>query len=299
MNAPTRPTLSLLLVAVVVLAGCTGGAAPNDSVGETQLTDSGEPTTDTAATGSAGPQATSTSGDSSAGTQSHPLASKRLSSTHPTSLQNAQNFTLEYAMDLTQETSMETQTIQFDWTVRADLSTGAQSMEGTLAGDAFTGGDSDSPIEIGLYVSPDGTATQRSVIGDTVDIQQVSADDVDVSTYLTAMNATAALDADAANFTYEGPTTVDGETLYVYSVSDLEQLYLPTEQADTEAFDDSSVTRFELRLLVDESGTVREMQYDLEVTEDDSVMTLQFELSYSDIGTTEVEEPDWLDAAGE
>ncbi|WP_435363515.1 DUF7537 family lipoprotein [Haloarchaeobius sp. DYHT-AS-18] len=303
MSSLTRRTLWLLVVVVLVAsAGCLGGTAPDDTATDPTVTDSATPaTTDSATDESSGETLTATTGTQTAtgssGTQAHPLSSKRLATSHATSLQDAENFTLDYSIDMTQVTSTETQSFTFDWTVQADLATGAQAIDGTLAGDGFTTSDDNSTMQFDLYVSPDGTATQRSAFGDTVQYQQADAAQYDVSTYLTAMNATSALDPEAANFTYDGPTTVDGETLYVYTVSDLDQLYLPTDQADASAFDYSSVSKFDLRLVVDDAGTLREMQYDLEVTEDGSKLNLHFELSYTELGTTTVEEPDWLDEA--
>ncbi|MCT9096275.1 hypothetical protein [Haloarchaeobius sp. HME9146] len=302
MSSPTHRTLWLLLVvALVASAGCLGGTTPDDTATDPTVTDAATPATTDPATDETTDETltatTTQTATGSSGTQAHPLSSKRLATSHATSLQNAENFTLDYAIDMTQVTSTETQTFTFDWTVQANLATGAQAIDGTLAGDGFTTGDDNSTMQFDLYVSPDGTATQRSTFGDTVQYQQADAAQYDVSTYLTAMNATSALDPEAANFTYDGPTTVDGETLYVYTVSDLDQLYLPTDQADDSAFDDSSVSKFDLRLVVDDAGTLREMQYDLEVTEDGSKLNLHFELSYSELGTTTVEEPDWLDEA--
>ncbi|WP_439025975.1 DUF7537 family lipoprotein [Haloarchaeobius sp. DT45] len=304
-HPPTRRFLLVAVVVIVALAGCTGGATPDgteaDSTTTAAPTDVATPTTDDTAADGSPTEPTATTGgqtsDETPGTRVHPLDATRLSTTHATSLQDAQNFTLDYSMDLTQVTPAETQTFAVDWTVRADLVTGTQTLEGTLAGDGFTTGGDNSTMQFDLYVAPDGTATQRSTFGDTVQYQHVSADEYEVSTYLTAMNATATLDHESATLTYDGQTTVDGETMYVYTASSLEQLYLPTDQADASEFDHSSVSMADLRLVVDDAGTLRAMQYDLEMTEDDAELTLHFVLSYSDIGTTTVEEPDWLDEA--
>lgn len=285
MGFTARPSLCFLLVGLVILAGCLGGTATD-----------GDPADDSSV-GTSNPVASGATdgGDAPASESAHPLASKSLATSHVTSLRDAESFTLEYSVEMTQTTPNETQQFAFDWTVEADLGSGAQAIHADMAG--ITGDDPNGTMTIDLYVSPDGTAYQRSSFGGVVQYQQVSTENYNLSTYLTAMDATAELDPEASNFTYKGTTTVDGETLHIYAVSDLNQLYVPTDAATTAQFDTDSITVFDLRLLVDDAGVVREMTYDVELTEADSVMRLQFELHYTDIGTTVVEEPEWVSEA--
>ncbi|SDM73455.1 hypothetical protein SAMN04487949_2437 [Halogranum gelatinilyticum] len=275
--------LTILLVTLVVLAGCLGGAG----------TDTGTDTPDASPTTTA-PTTGESTGDDAPAAGTHPLESTTLATSHTTALRDAESFKLDYSIRTTRSTPNETQEFAFDWTVRADVDSGAQLIHANLSG---IGDRPDTTMVFDLYVAPDGTAVQRSSFGDSVQYQRVPADEYNLSTYLSAMNVTTDLDAESENVTYEGTTTVDGETLHVYTVSDVDQLSLPDSTASTAEFDTSSVGVFDLRLLVDDAGVIRQLSYDVEVAEGGETVRLQFELRYSDIGTTVVEEPEWVSEA--
>ena len=280
---PHHRLLTVLLVTLVVLAGCLGGADMDTGTD----TPTASPTTTSQATGES-------TGDDAPAAGTHPLASKTLATSHTTSLRDAESFTLDYSVRTTRSTPNETSEFAFDWTVRADVDSGTQLIHANVSG---IGDQPNTTMAFDLYITPDGTAVQRSSFGGSVQYQRVPADEYNLSTYLSAMNVTTDLDPESENFTYEGTTTVDGETLHVYTVSDVDQLSLPDSAASTAEFDTSSVSVFDLRLLVDDAGVIRQLTYDVEVTEGDEVIRLQFELRYSDIGTTVVEEPDWVSEA--
>lgn len=90
----------------------------------------------------------------------------------------------------------------------------------------------------------------------------------------------------------QGVETYDGVTVrrYVFDA--------PDGYIDNEYDSEFDVTSLRVELLVDRDGVPRYQRYDVEGTETDGTQQwFEWELTVSDVGSTTVEEPDWVQAA--
>lgn len=95
--------------------------------------------------------------------------------------------------------------------------------------------------------------------------------------------------AGPVNYTATGVETVDGTALLV----------LTANESDLESGSDSVELRsYDGRILVDEAGRIHSFAVDFEAEyADGTTSALSIEMTISDVGSTAVPEPDWLDEA--
>jgi hypothetical protein len=98
---------------------------------------------------------------------------------------------------------------------------------------------------------------------------------------------------DLSDFTAVGAETYDGVSVTRYERTDR-----PNWVAAQGADDEFTWTEFTYTVLVDEDGLVRSESWGGEGVDDGGVRhTMEFSYSLTDVGSTSVEEPDWIEAA--
>lgn len=105
------------------------------------------------------------------------------------------------------------------------------------------------------------------------------------------------IDALLANITVEDAETVtrDDETLHRYNATDVDdpEAFVSTVQPT----DIDAVESFDATLLVDEEGLIREFRSTTTYTERGETHEATIEFQFTDIGSTTVEKPDWVENA--
>ncbi len=99
-----------------------------------------------------------------------------------------------------------------------------------------------------------------------------------------------------ANSSFEEGDTVtrDDETLYRYNATDVDE---PDAFTNTSGVSNGSIDSFNATLLVDEEGIVRSFEFDIAYTADGETEETMGELRVTDVDSTTVNEPDWLEEA--
>ena len=106
-----------------------------------------------------------------------------------------------------------------------------------------------------------------------------------------SLNTTSSLTT-ATNWTRNGSTTRDGETLTRFDATGNESV------ADAVfAASDVTVTGYDATMLVTEDGTVRRTSYVLDAEAGGRAVTQRVDVRITDVGNTTVEAPDWLGEA--
>lgn len=265
-----RTTTTILLVAFVVLAGCVGGvgdASETTAKSTVESTDSTVNRTN-AANGTAEPN-------------EHPLADGSTNREHAAALKNAGSFTVRTNVTMR---GSESDVLPFrNVTTYADVSSGELlTRERTL----FTGSSS-------TYAAPDGTQYRR--------VEQSVGGSPEYRRPTVTRNASDYLDsapgwfADAYDYSYEGTTTLDGERVHVYTVTTVDQWEDPSAAPGT--YGPENVTDLDVRTHVTDAGLVKQFTFHVEREYDGERVTTDMRIEFTDIGTTEVEPPSWLDEA--
>lgn len=101
--------------------------------------------------------------------------------------------------------------------------------------------------------------------------------------------------------TFAGTETFDGDTVSRYEYRDDEAWEAYSSGLNSAAFSASenvTITDFEIAVLVDEDGIGRLTTFTVSgETDDGTAVSAEWRYSVTDIGSTTVEEPDWLDEA--
>lgn len=262
--------LTVLVALLVVVAGCAG--APTDS--PTGDSDDG----DTPATEGAGD-----AGDSGdAGDEAGDFGV----SDPETRLRDAGSFTSTWTLTTTDSTgavSVLTNTFSVD--LDANRTSETLSIPGDEAGVSYE-----------RFIA-DGTSYTR--IGDGTEVfYQILPSDEDQVEYALARGASFAYD-EFEDATFVGTETFDGVAVDRYEYTD------PTlwRQYGVTAFgsdENVTITDFTLVVLVDEDGLARSSSWELRgETEDGDPVSAEWRFELTDVGTTTVSDPVWLDEAQE
>lgn len=98
-----------------------------------------------------------------------------------------------------------------------------------------------------------------------------------------------------ANFEEGGTVTRNDETLYRYNATEVDD---PEEFINlSESSEADSVESFNATLLVDEEGIMRSLTIDMTTTTLGETQEISAEIRITDLDSTTVEEPDWLEEA--
>ncbi|WP_336359392.1 DUF7537 family lipoprotein [Haladaptatus sp. ZSTT2] len=271
---------TVLMGLVVVLAGCSGGVtdnttttagAGNDVTTTTQTTALGEPYT--------------ASGDE--------LDATTLAAAHEAALKNAGSFTnqLNISVDTTNGT------LDLNATTRANLNDGTASQTNLLAFEEFrfestvyTAGS--SSYERTYFQSNDSEYTEyRQGSEPYSNIEEAEPVDVNDAMQIDIVTDT----VDGADWTQVGVEQFDGVSVTRYEAKGVESFKDLREDIDPAS--NQTITNAEAVLLVDENGIARFIEIRFEVEDDDVSGTIYLISKVTDVGSTTVAEPDWLDRA--
>ena len=276
-----------LLVATAGCSGLTGGDGAGTA--DTEETTTGPETETPAGDGTPTPDEGQTQppgNDNENGTAGADLDGATLAVVSAGAIEGSGSYTVETSRTLTVRQGGQVRKSTLDGTFRIDFEAGQGLREQT---------QSRNGQERSVTVYTDGNGSYRKQeAGDEVsyDFQQSgSAGDIDpVNVTGFTQNFTGIVDG----FAWEtaGTAEVDGATVTEYTltgVADTGTLNLPT---------DATVDNATGTLLVDGDGVIREaaVSYDVHAS-DGSTTTLEATISFSDIGSTTVTEPDWLSEA--
>jgi len=261
---------TVLVVLTVVLAGCSGGGVTDG--GDTDGNPADTPGTDAPATDG------STAGTATTG---GPPTDESLSLTAPdTRLREAGSFATEWSYTVTEAdgtTSSLTQRYRVD-------------LEENRSLQRFRTTGPDSSLDVETFVA-DGTSYTR--YGDGDQVQYVSSDQP-ASVFETATGRASGFTADLeSDASFVGTETYDGVTVSRYEYDNT---------AEWQAYGGSlfgsenvSVTEFTVAVLVDRDGVARLTMWTLSGEADDGTpVSAAWRYSVTDIGSTTVEDPDWL-----
>ena len=260
---------TILVVLTVVLAGCSGGG----------VTDSGDAGADSADTpGTDGP--TSATPTAASG----PPTSDDLSLTDPeTRLREAGSFASEWYYTVT-ETDGTTTSLTRSYRVDLDTNRSLQRIETTAPDGSFA---------IETFVA-DGTSYTRYGEGDDV---QYASSDRQVDAFERATGHGAGLSGDLeSDARFVGTETYDGVTVsrYEYDNTAAWQDY----GGSLYGSENVSVTDFTVAVLVDSDGVARLTTWTLSgEAADGTPVSSEWRYSVTDIDSTTVADPAWLDEA--
>ncbi|KAB1187837.1 MULTISPECIES: hypothetical protein [Haloferax] len=259
--------LTVLVALLLVIAGCTG--APTDTSTAAPSGGSG----DSGGTGGSGG-----AGDSDGDTDGFDVSDSEAQ------LRAAGSFTSTWSLtmvDSTGEESVLTNTYYVD-------------LEANRTSETFTISGADEGVSYERFIA-DGTSYTR--LGDDTEAfyQVLPADDNQVE-YALARGASFSYD-DLEDATFVGTETFDGVAVdrYEYTDPTLWRQYGVTALGPDE---NVTITDFTLVVLVDEDGLARSSSWDLRgETEDGEPVSAEWRFELTDVGTTSVTDPAWLDEA--
>jgi len=266
-----RPRWALILVVAlsVVMAGCTGTGGPSDGAAPGETTtpgDVGDTTTD------GGDDVGPSDGGSSG-----------ILGDADALLQDGQTFTATWSYTFVDESAAET---AYEYVVAVDLATNRSFETSSMA-------DAASDVVFERY-NADGTSYMKYGEGDQAVYMSMPQDSTPF--------ADAVRDAgigDFDRFHRVGTETFDGISVTRYEYAD-EDLWRTYGLGITQNPEDVQVTDFTLAVLVDGDGLARSTSWTLTgETNDGQPVSGTWTYTLTAIGTTAVEEPDWLDAAKE
>ena len=265
----SRPLAVLAVAALLVLAGCSG-AGPG-----------GGPTNDDGgAAGAAGGDAPSPTPTPTGPVYELPSSGDALAAAHDEALREAGSFTAE--TNVTSRDGETGRTLSVVATTAVDVEADTALMRATVGGADQT-----------VYVAADGTAYQRTTTGDTATYQRLEAAP-DLTGFYELPVAPL---VDRATLVHVGRDRVGGVAVSVYEVTDLEALVTPGQVGSVGSVGVESLESFEVRLAIDDHGLVRDLYYHVEVDLDGATRAITMRVTYTDLGATAVERPDWVDEA--
>ena len=262
-----HPLAVVALVALLVLAGCSGAADGGPASGGADGASAGAGAQDDATPTPSGP------------VYELPSSGDALAGAHDAALQSAGSFTAE--TNVTSRDDATGQVISIVATSAVDRDTGAVLMHADVG----------SGVEQTVYVAPSGEAYQRASASGSVAYQRLEAAPDVTSLYRLPVASL----VDESTLAYVGRDEVDGVPVAVYEVTDLESLVSPAGVGSTGAAGAESIQSFDVRLAVSADGLVRLLDYHVVVDLDGETRSMAMRIEYRDVGSTTVERPDWVD----
>lgn len=254
---------AIAVVALLVFAGCSAG-------GDGDATTAAPETTDAPA------DATTTESDGDGPIYESPLESNTVAENHESAIRDAGTFTLAS----TSNQSQGEQSRSIESTVTVDLS----------SGEYFSQRDAGAQL-IETYAYGNGTAYQRLTFNNQ---SQYS---IPQRTSNTSQLASGDIGSFVNGFQFDhaGTESVDGTETDVYEASGFEDLNQSAEGFGE--LDEENVTSIDARVYVADSGLVKQFEYSLVIQTENGEASIEIQQRYTDIGSTTVEQPPWLDEA--
>jgi hypothetical protein len=270
----SRTVLTVFVALLVLLAGCGGAAVSED--GDGGAAGSSDGTGGDGGDGSAG-DAGSSGSDGDSPDQSFAVTDSEQA------LRDAGSFTARLYFEMT-DSNGTTSSIERTYSVDLDAERSAESF--SIVGDA-------EAVEFETFYA-DGTAYTKLGDGEQA-FYQVRPDDTDLVENALSQGMTGYDEFDDAR--HDGTESFDGTTVdrFVYSDPTVWRQY-GTTTFGTEA--NVTVTDFTVVVLVDRDGIARSTEWTLTgETEDGQPVSAAWRYTVTDLGSTSVEDPDWLDDA--
>jgi len=230
-------------------------------------------------TGAGGP--TAGGSDASSGEPLHetPLDAESVGDGHVDALADAGTYTIE--SNATQESSVRNGTVETGGVVRGDVASGA----------VFSRTDT-AQRTVELYAGSDGATYQRFTTGDRTQYRNVTGQAGNATQYA---RDTVTSFVDLFDFSYAGTEDVDGLTVHVYEADGAASVN--TSSPAFAQLNESNVDEASATMHVDGDGVVRLAGYDITVTVQGATQSIETTQRFTDLGATEVAEPDWLSEA--
>ena len=266
---PNR-SLVLVVAVLVILAGCAGGA--------------GSESVDGSSSGAPDSADRTSSVDGDAADVAGPDDEDFEISDAETVLRDAGSFTVSWRYTGVDRNGVETDVAR---EFRADLNGGRSY----TAISATTDGEADGSSE--QFVA-DGTTYLRSGSGESVTYASYDGSD-DVVGAATALSQARAYDS-SDELTFRGTETFDGVAVDRYELSTADTALIRAGSAAAPS--DLEITDFRYAVLVDADGIPRHESWSFSGrTDDGTVVSGEWEYSLTGLGSTVVDDPDWLAAA--
>ncbi|MFB6270113.1 MAG: hypothetical protein ABEH83_09225 [Halobacterium sp.] len=253
---------AIAVAALLVFAGCSAGGDGGATTAAPETTDA---PTDTTATESSddGPVYES------------PLDAATVADNHESAIRDAGTFTLVSTSNQTQGGQSYTVTS----TVAADVETGEFLTEQQAAGRV-----------IEVYGFGNGTAyrrverssgeTQYAVPPQTPNASQLAGGDIESF-------------VKAFSFDHAGSETIDGTSTHVYEASGVEDI----NESEFSNLDVENVSSIDAGVYVTDDGLVKQFEYSMTVSTQNGDVSISVRQRYTDVGSTTIEQPPWLDEA--
>jgi hypothetical protein len=268
-----RVIVPLIVAVLLMTAGCLGGGGPGTDAATTATTSPGD-------VESASGADTDSAADT--GTESAPGDEWNLSEPIR-ALQDAGSFTATWTWRANDGT--ETGTIELRQTV--DLANERSHLTSTTVD-----GDGEFVME---YFYADGVQYTRIISDDPDSESMYVATESEFESNTMLYDRGYAYDAsDLEEWSSEGVTTYDGVSVRKYAYTG-DDLWIGTSAWEDEEFQVTDVT---FEMLVDRDGVARYQKYYVEgVTEEGSTEWFEWEYTVTNVGSTTVDDPEWLDEA--
>lgn len=267
--------LTVLLGLMVVLAGCNGG-----------LTGDGTTTTgdDLTQTPTPEPQPYTQSGDE--------LSASTLVTDHEAAIRAAETFTNRLTISIDTENG----SLVLNTTTRVDLARNVGLENNRLLFEEFI-------LDSTVYTTGTSSFARDSFESNDTEFTEYSkgsepydSNDPEPVNATESMQLDIIVDAvDGATWTQVGLEQYDGVSVTRYEAKGVDSFRDLRDDIDPAA--NNTITNAEAVLLIDQNGIVRFIEITFEVDGDDGAGKLVYRSEITDIGSTTVSEPDWLDKA--
>jgi len=254
-----RRSLAVLTALLVVLAGCSafGAGVPGS--------DSPDTTTESGIDESVGP------------IYEPPLNTTEVAVDHVVALRRAGSF--EYRATVTIVDSNQSAQVQFGRQATVEMDSGEMLVTRNDTGMRSTT----------FYVTGNGSVYTKAVSGTTSVSFNVTEGTMDTSRY--AINGVPRF-LDMFDLTYDGYTTLDGEPVYRYSATSVDQVN--SLSAVGQSGNNDSLSSIEATLYVTESGLIKRAGYALSFDTGQGMHNIKAVTTYERLGSATVSAPDWI-----
>lgn len=280
--------ISILLASCLLLAGCTGTIGPGASGTDAPETPTATPTASSTTTPESTPELAVTPGE---------IDVEAIAERHASALRDAKSYTVETSVSVegSNESNVSSgfsSALSLSETVRVDHETGRG-----LAIIGSKGGNGSVSIvytdfERAKSYQRIGTEASASYIG-YESVHSVFQGETAVGT-----DSTATADAfenwlQGINFSVAGVETSDGQQLTRLEATGVES------HNESSMWNSPGSEPVRTTVLVDEEGMIREISHEQRRNVSGQTVQTTMTITYSNVGSTNVEEPDWLDEARE
>jgi hypothetical protein len=270
-----RRLVAMLVVGLVVLAGCSAGSQDTPSPGP--VVDD----TPTATPTASGPTPTATPTAPDGPPYEPPLNASEVLRAHEYAVLTGGSYSFRTALRVREPSS--NWTLHDVWTVQAAL------MDGPM----YLTRDSSVSTNHRIYVNATGTGYEPAIINGKESFKRPRASLTDPRRFITPSLEPFIRGID---FTADGTITRDGQTVYVYSATDKSQ-FAPG-LLNLRYYRNGSIRNASARLLIAESGTILAFDYRVNGTDlEGDTIIYRAPFAYDDVGRTDVPEPPWLEEA--